>query len=396
MFNKPIGISIPAAMLPNSTNLPYPLFMNTVTHEFIPINKLDTITTGAKNLLKNSITTSEYIPLPPGYRFWTTKIYVRCDGQLVMPDLSALPLDQLSLAALAVERVLLESDCVTNPCRCCDFDAVSEDFDSTSNSNDGCYSVYSNGSVKYLNCPEQPTESWNLEESTLNVKVNPGSAQIKIDEIAKFTVNLTNDNDDPVTGFSITNVAVNDGSVITTRGYDDKSVWFQGLSGGTSGVAITIEADGCQYKAWLTVEVVDEVSFVTNADVLIVTEGCRNIFQVKLDSEPSSPVNATVSNSGGDPDISIENGSALNFDESNWNIDQTVILYAQWDEDNENGSTQFEISGDSPSNDYTDVGNISITAKEHDISKVELSIEGSSSKFNEGSAVELHDTLSGT
>ena len=396
MFDKPISISIPSAELPNSTSLPFPMFMHTDTNEFIPINDLDTITTGITNLHKIFATPSDYIPLPPGYHFWTTKIHVRCDGQLVMPDLSALPLDQLSLALLAVDRLLLESDCVRDPCRCCDFDAVSDDFDSASNSNDGCYSVYSNGFVKYLNCPGQPTEPWNLGESNLNVTVNPESASIKIDEITNFSVNLTDENNDPVTGFSITNVTVNDASVITTLGFDDSSFWFQGLSTGTSDAEITITAGGCQYKAWVTVEVVDDVIFVTDVNIVMVTESCRNTFQVKLDSEPPSLVSATVSYKGGDPDISVENGSRLSFDDSNWSIYQSVSLKAEWDEDFENGSTQIEISGNTPDNDYVDVVSKSVTAEEYDISSVNLEIEGSSSKFNEGPIDELHDSLSGT
>ena len=237
-----------------------------------------------------------------------------------MPDMSALPLQEESLAYLALEKVLLESDCVANPCRCCDYDVLSEDFDSSSTSNDGCYSVYSTGSIKYLNCPGQPTDTWNIGECKLTVTVTRDSAVIEVDEIVKFSFVLTNDSGDPVIGMSITNVTVKDASVITTSGYDDSSVWFQGLSPGTTDAEITIEVDGCQYKAWLTVEVVDDVIFITDVNVVIVTEGCRNTLQVKLVSEPASAVSATVSVQSGDPDIHVESGSALSFDETNWSI----------------------------------------------------------------------------
>lgn len=195
---------------------------------------------------------------------------------------------------------------------------------------------------------------------------------------------------------SITNVTVKDASVITTSGYDDSSVWFQGLSPGTTDAEITIEVDGCQYKAWLTVEVVDDVVFITDVDVVIVTEGCRNIFQVKLDSEPASPVSATVSIESGDPDIHVEDGSALSFDETNWSSYREVTLTADWDADRDDGSTQIEISGTVPNDENVDVVTKFITADEFDISKVTLDIEGSSSKYNEGPIVELHDSLIGT
>ncbi len=396
MFSQPISISIPSADLPDSTSLPFPMFVNTLTNEFTPINDLDTIAPGINSLHKSAITPSENIPAPPGYLFWTKKIKITCGGQLVMPDLSALPLDQASLALLAVERLLQESDCVKDPCRCCGHHTLSEDFDSASSSNDGCYSVYSVGSVTFLNCPGQPTESWNLEESNLNVTVNPESASIEIKEITKFTVSLTDKNDDTVTGFSITNVTVKDASVITTRGYDENSVWFEGLSAGTSDVELTITAGGCYYKARLTVQVVDEVIFVTDINIVIVTEGCGNTFKVKLESEPPFPVSATVSSTGGDPDIQIESGSAFSFDESNWSTYKPVTLNAEWDADDENGSTQFEISGSTPDNEDVDVVSKIITAEEYDISKISLAIEGSASKYNEGPVVELHDYLSGT
>lgn len=396
MFNEPISISIPAASLTDSTTLPFPMFMNTVSNEFFPINSDPANGGGITRSHTNSVTPNERIPPPPGYHFWATKIYVTCTGELVMPDLSALPLQEESLAYLALEKILLESDCVANPCRCCDFDVLSEDFDSSSNSNDGCYSVYSNGSIKYLNCPGQPTEPWNLEESNLNVTVTPASAEIEVDEIVKFSFVLTNDSGDPVTGISITNVTVNDASVITTSGYDDSSVWFQGLSPGTAEAEITIEVDGCQYKAWLTVEVVDDVIFITDVSIVIVTEGCRNTLQIKLDSEPASPVSATVSIESGDPDIHIESGSALSFDENNWSSYQEVSLIADWDADLDDGSTQIEISGITPDDEYIDVETKFVTAEEFDISEVTLAIDGSSSKFNEGPIDELHDSLIGT
>ena len=395
MFNKPISISIPSAGLPDSTSLPYPMFMDIVTKEFFPISELDTITTDIKNLQRYSFVPSEPKPAPPGYHFGLSKIHVRCDGKLVMPDLSALPLDQLGLAMLAIDKVLRESDCVRDPCRCCDFEVLSDDFDSASNTNDGCYSVYSNGYVKYLACEGQQTEMWSLEESNLDVTVNPGSAKIEVDEITKHSISLSNDSGEPVTNFSIINVTVDDASVITTLSYDDSSVWFQGLSPGTANAEITIAAGDCQYKAWLTVNV-GEIGFVTDKITVIVTEGCRNTFQVKLDIEPPSPVNATISYKGGDPDISVENGSSLSFNESNWYIYQPVTLYAGWDEDDVNGKTQIEIIGKMTGENDLDVGGKLVTAEEYDVSKLELAINGSASKFNEGPIVELHDELSGT
>jgi hypothetical protein len=396
MFNQPISISIPAASLADSTILPFPIFMNTVSNEFFPINSQPADALDITKSVTNSIVSSDRIPPPPGYHFWSKKIYVTCTGELVMPDMSALPLQEESLAYLALEKVLLESDCVANPCRCCDYDVVSEDFDSSSTSNDGCYSVYSTGSIKYLNCPGQPTEPWNIGESNLTVTVTPDSAVIEVDEIVKFSFVLTDDSGDPVIGMSITNVTVKDASVITTSGYDDSSVWFQGLSPGTTDAEITIEADDCQYKGWLTVEVADDVIFITDLSVVIVTEGCRNVLQVKLDSEPASPVSATVSFASGDPDIHVESGSTLSFDESNWSIYQEVTLNADWDEDIDDGSTQIEISGSTPDDEYIDVVTKQVTAEEFDISNVTLAIEGSSSKFNEGPIVELHDYLTGT
>jgi len=101
----------------------------------------------------------------------------------------------------------------------------------------------------------------------------------------------------------------------------------------------------------------DALQFVTDKDAVPMPEGGTATFQVKLSSQPSGTVQATVSRVSGDSDISVTGGSNLTFTTSNWNTYQTVTLAAAEDADTTNGSATIRIhrtSGDSvPDKDMT-------------------------------------------
>ena len=83
---------------------------------------------------------------------------------------------------------------------------------------------------------------------------------------------------------------------------------------------------------------------LTSTNAVTVPEGYTVDFQVKLDSAPDNPTTVTVSRVSGDPDIRVQSGTLLVFSVSNWNIDQTVTLFAVADADRINGSAVIQCS----------------------------------------------------
>ncbi len=77
---------------------------------------------------------------------------------------------------------------------------------------------------------------------------------------------------------------------------------------------------------------------------IIVPEGRSSSFTIALTHEPSSPVEVNVSIISGDPDITIQSGSLIIFDSSNYSHPQTVTLEASEDEDYVKGTALIWIS----------------------------------------------------
>jgi len=84
-------------------------------------------------------------------------------------------------------------------------------------------------------------------------------------------------------------------------------------------------------------------TFVTDKTSLSVPEGSTATFRVKLSSQPTSTVYASVSRSSGDDDIEVTGGLSLTFTTSNWSTYQTVTLRAYSDSDCLDGSATIKI-----------------------------------------------------
>ncbi|MCK4762901.1 MAG: tetratricopeptide repeat protein [Candidatus Aminicenantes bacterium] len=119
-------------------------------------------------------------------------------------------------------------------------------------------------------------------------------------------------------------------------GYSNLLVQKNGVEVPDSGI-ITMDKD---YTLTATA---DELLFITDLSEVTVPEGRSATFQVKLSSQPSSTVNATVGWVSGDNDITVQAGSSLTFTTSNWNSYQTVTLAARDDTDNTNGTAAIRI-----------------------------------------------------
>ena len=83
--------------------------------------------------------------------------------------------------------------------------------------------------------------------------------------------------------------------------------------------------------------------FVTDMDTVRVPEEGTAVFQVKLSMQPTETVEAKISRSEGDTDITVTDGITLTFTEEDWNTYQTVTLAAAKDSDTANGTAKILI-----------------------------------------------------
>jgi ZU5 domain len=325
-FYQPISISIPSSGLVTSTSLPYPLSLNTATSELDPPSGSSLQANAIEAKFLQHLASQDYFGID------LTTITVKEDGSLEIPGLTALPKEQQAIVLMEIENFLAESDCVLTPCRCGRIKVESEDFDSASNENSGCYSVYSDGFVQYLDCPGQPIEPWSLHESNIDVKVTPNYENIQIGGFAYFSISLTNEKSQPVTDFSIRELNIKNPSVISEwyRGVD--FIGIKGLSPGISSAEVVIQSGGCQYKGWLTVEVVAG-AIVLASNKINIPEGGVESIGVKLSEAPPVAHEIIVSALvGGDNSISVILGMPMSFNHSSWDSYQYLLIEAEEDD----------------------------------------------------------------
>lgn len=359
-FNQPISISIPSAGLVSSTSLPYPLSLNTAT------NTLDPIAGAYLKIIEKEASLPYFRAAEDTFGIGLKAIYVNEDGLIEIPDLSGLPEDQKAIVLLEIEKIRAESDCVSNPCRCGRIKVESDDFDSGSSVSDGCYSVYSDGFVQYLDCPGQPIEPWSLHESNLDVTVIPNNEKIKVGEIVYFSISLTDEKSQPVTGFLIQELNIENSSVITQWNIGVDSIGIKGLSPGISSAEVIIQAGGCQYKGWLTVEVEESSIVLTNNNINI-PEGESRMIGVKLSDPPPVAEEILVSALvGGDNSITVVSGMPMSFDNSNWDSYQYFLIAAGEDADTSNGVATITVMSNV---DYYVAENIAVKEIDNDTVK---------------------------
>ncbi len=111
------------------------------------------------------------------------------------------------------------------------------------------------------------------------------------------------------------------------------------------------------YKKWNFST--EGLAIKTDTSEISVPEGGANTFQVRLSEDPITPRTVSVAWVSGDADISVTGGASLDFDSSNWSIDQAVTLNAAQDPDAINGSALLRCS----SSGFLDVD---VTATESD------------------------------
>jgi len=85
-------------------------------------------------------------------------------------------------------------------------------------------------------------------------------------------------------------------------------------------------------------------AFVISTDTVLVHEGSTASFTVALACDPLGTVEVSVSHFDGDPDITIQSGHILVFDSSDYWIPKTVVLEAQDDNDQLEGSAIVRVT----------------------------------------------------
>jgi hypothetical protein len=91
----------------------------------------------------------------------------------------------------------------------------------------------------------------------------------------------------------------------------------------------------------------NSVAIITDKDAVAVQEGSTNIFRVKLSAQPIfDTIITAVTLPGGDPDIRLSAGASLTFTPEDWDTYQDVVIYADEDDDPENGTAIIRLSSD--------------------------------------------------
>ena len=105
----------------------------------------------------------------------------------------------------------------------------------------------------------------------------------------------------------------------------------------------------------------DILKFVPNHYTVTIPENVTRALYVKLNNDPITTVNATVTHDSGDNNIKVISGSSLTFDSTNWDdeYEHQFSLHADDDPDMENGTATIRISS-------TNVEDLIITVTEID------------------------------
>ncbi len=260
LFNQPIGITLPAEPLVPGEDLPYQFYLNRQTGMLIP-----------------------YLPAPAPARMNAEGVlmadanpigrYFEVDcaaGELGIRDLTDFPPEDWILVMAAMNKILEHSDCIEEPCRCCKFRVRSKDTDFYEK--DRCTNVSAKGDIEYLDCPNQPKESWDMDEPSIKLFLSlTGEQRLTCNQQSVLLETYMYD----VNGYELPEHPV----TVTSSNEGLLTVQPQGIHqfllvrvGEETGV-VTVTADaGCDIKEQITVQVGCEIPDLTGSWTVIGTE----------------------------------------------------------------------------------------------------------------------------
>ncbi len=250
-FNLPVSITLPMEPSedPNNMSLPYLFYLNRDTGTLIPDLPIPAELSASSVLLANPI--GKYFE-------------VDCSkGQLAIRDLTEFPPEDWILVMAAMDKVLVHSDCVANPCRCCRFRVRSNDSDIVE---DGlCTNYSSEGNIQYLDCEDQPTEGWSFKEKSIQITYDmiPDRRSILCDTSLTLMVELFDINDAPLENHTVQVTSSRPDLLQVTRlNFDDEIVsnnFVLQRIGDDVGVSNVLIDAGCEIRRTIPIQIGCEI-----------------------------------------------------------------------------------------------------------------------------------------
>lgn len=131
----------------------------------------------------------------------------------------------------------------------------------------------------------------------------------------------------------------------------------------------------------------DNLALQVDRQSISIQEGATSDFRVRLTARPTSSVDVTVSHVAGDSDLTIQAGSSLIFESSDWDQYQTVTVDAANDVDAVTDQASFEISSNG-------LSTLSVIANEIEDDVLEILVDNSTVNLTEGATKTLQVSLS--
>jgi len=339
-FQQPVTLSLPYDGEYPATALPYLI----IADPRYQIYSLDTSAIDQQPV--EAALAPKGIPPNPATKY----IQFDCENNLiVIAHLSDVPRDDRVLVAAGIEKLRAESDCFEEPCRCCKVRVQEQTVDVIREGGAGdCFNSHVKGSVQYLSCEGQLTESYEIVETSIGAIVfSPPELELQVGASAEVSLEIVDSKGKDIPFYTIRSVKPVDEAgteivEVTSIERDADRFHVTALKSGETEIRVTLD---CEIERTIKVTVVP-IHILTDKEDLQVLEDGASTFSARLDGppQPGSTVYVDVSHSGGDNDISVESGTLLIFTESNWHEYQQVVLAAGEDEDTVNGSATIRLS----------------------------------------------------
>jgi len=158
-FNMPIDVTLPAEPLVNSTCLPFPFNVNPEENAISLVN--------AGSLAGSFMRTMKIVESQDVVETLVA-IYDCSTNTVTFKSLEEFPGDKWVTIQALMDKILEHSDCIQNPCRCCNIEVYVKESDlEVANK---CGKFVSEGSVIYKDCPNEPKEGWDINEQTVHIE----------------------------------------------------------------------------------------------------------------------------------------------------------------------------------------------------------------------------------
>jgi len=352
-FKQPITLSIPLEATLTSSALPLLMVvdLNNGIYAFDPSEPTSNTSNITASLDSQIVTPAAAVPGSLGSEGAKYVQYDCKNNRVIVANITGLPDGERALAAAAIHHLRKESDCFADPCRCCGVRVQEEAQDIVEvnvggDSEQTCYNASIRGTVEYLQCEDGKgghlSESYELSENSIGaITYRPPQLTMVPGAGADVLVNIVDAKGKDLEEYNIVDVK-SDNPVVASKGFIevDQDV-FQVLAYKPGEANLSVELQ-CKItsKYPLPVTVIN-IPIVTDQDKLVIPEGGTTSFHVHLGAPPPPDVSiillAVELVDDSDPDIKITQ-TAADFDETNWNVDQEVILEAAEDPDAINGA----------------------------------------------------------